>query len=89
MHTEPKCGDVVKCSRGRDDGFFAVMKTEGRFCYIADGARRKTENPKKKNGRHGEVAGRLPEEIASRIAAGGRVGNARLKKLLKVFEKQE
>ena len=42
METERSfsCGDVVKCFRGRDEGFFAVMRTEGKFCYLADGRRR-------------------------------------------------
>ena len=40
METERSfsCGDVVKCFRGRDEGFFAVMRTEGKFCYLAAGA---------------------------------------------------
>lgn len=88
MHTELRSGDVVWCSSGRDEGYFAVMRTEGKFCFLADGARRKTDFPKKKNGRHVEYAGRLPEEIAGRIAAGGKIGNARLRRLLEDYKKQ-
>lgn len=87
METERSfsCGDVVKCFRGRDEGFFAVMRTEGKFCYLADGRRRSAAAPKKKNVKHVEYAGRLPEEVAARIAAGGKVGDARLKRVLSEY----
>ncbi len=43
-------GLVVKAKAGRDkDSFFVVVKCEEDFAYIADGKRRKIENPKKKN----------------------------------------
>jgi ribosomal protein L14E/L6E/L27E len=42
-------GSVVRAKAGRDkDGFFVVIKTEGNVAFIADGRRRKVENPKKK-----------------------------------------
>lgn len=42
-------GSVVRAKAGRDkDGFFVVIKTEGEYAFIADGRRRKAENPKKK-----------------------------------------
>ncbi len=42
-------GSVVRAKAGRDkDGFFVVIKTDGAYAYIADGRRRKVENPKKK-----------------------------------------
>ena len=46
-------GTVVKANRGRDkEGFFVVVKSEDGWAYIADGKRRKVENPKKKNPIH-------------------------------------
>ena len=46
-------GSVVKAKRGRDkEGFFVVVKSEDKWVYIADGKRRKVENPKKKNPLH-------------------------------------
>lgn len=42
-------GSVVRANAGRDKGsFFVVMSVEGKYAYIADGRRRKVENPKKK-----------------------------------------
>ena len=46
-------GTIVKAKAGRDkENFFVVVKTEDGFAYIADGKRRKVENPKKKNPLH-------------------------------------
>lgn len=42
-------GSVVKAKAGRDkDNFFIVLKVEDNFAFIADGKRRKVQNPKKK-----------------------------------------
>ncbi len=46
-------GMIVKAKAGRDkEGFFVVVKSEEGWVYIADGKRRKVENPKKKNPIH-------------------------------------
>lgn len=46
-------GTIVKAKAGRDkEGFFVVVKSEDKWVYIADGKRRKVENPKKKNPLH-------------------------------------
>lgn len=46
-------GTVVKAKAGRDkEGFFVVVKSEEGWAFIADGRRRKAQNPKKKNPIH-------------------------------------
>ena len=46
-------GMVVKSMAGHDSGsYYAVMRLENGFAYIADGKRRKAEAPKKKNPLH-------------------------------------
>ncbi len=46
-------GLVVKSIAGHDSGsYYAVMKKEGGFAYIADGKARRVEAPKKKNPLH-------------------------------------
>ena len=41
-------GTIVKAKAGRDkEGFFVVVKSEEGWVYIADGKRRKVENPTK------------------------------------------
>lgn len=42
-------GQIVKAKAGRDkDGFFIIIKLDGKFAYIANGKRRKVDLPKKK-----------------------------------------
>lgn len=42
-------GQIVKAKAGRDkDGFFVILKLDGKYAYIADGRRRKVDLPKKK-----------------------------------------
>lgn len=46
-------GQVVLSKAGKDSGsFYAVLKEEGDFAYIADGKLRKIEKPKKKRIKH-------------------------------------
>ena len=43
-------GSIVRAKAGRDKNqFFLVLKVEDGFAYIADGKRRRLENPKRKN----------------------------------------
>ena len=45
--------DIVKSVAGRDAGsLFFVLATEGDFLLLADGKRRRVENPKRKRLRH-------------------------------------
>ncbi len=46
-------GDIVWSKAGHDKGgFFVVIKSDKRYCWIADGRSRKLESPKKKNQIH-------------------------------------
>lgn len=46
-------GMVVRSRAGRDaGGYYLVLRSEGGFCYIADGRRRRLAAPKKKNPLH-------------------------------------
>lgn len=46
-------GMVVKSMAGHDSGsYYAVIRAENGFAYIADGKLRKVEKPKKKNPLH-------------------------------------
>ncbi|WMJ24161.1 KOW domain-containing RNA-binding protein [Paludicola sp. MB14-C6] len=43
-------GMIVRSNSGHDQNrFYVLVKLENNFGYIADGKRRKLENPKKKN----------------------------------------
>ena len=46
-------GSVVRAEAGRDGGgFFAVVGTDEKYCFIADGRSRKLDKPKRKNIKH-------------------------------------
>jgi len=46
-------GQVVLSKAGKDSGsFYAVIREEEGFVYLADGRLRKAENPKKKSIKH-------------------------------------
>ena len=44
-----KTGQIVKAKAGRDkDGFFIIIGLDGAYALIADGKRRRVEDPKRK-----------------------------------------
>ena len=48
--------NIVKSIAGRDAGsLFFVLATEGDFLLLADGRRRRVENPKRKRRKHVEL----------------------------------
>jgi len=87
---EPKLGAVVKTLRGRDQGQFAVVVglIDERTVLIADGDKRKFDQPKKKNVLHLEITDFVSLEVASSIQETGRVTNGKLRfALLKFLER--
>lgn len=62
---------MVRSTAGRDNGTaFVVVRTDDNYVYVADGAIRKLENPKKKNFRHIQGSYNISEEIAKRLHEG-------------------
>lgn len=61
---QPERGIVVISKAGKDkDMLFAVLKTEGLYCYIANGKLRPIEKTKRKKLRHLQLTNiKLPEE---------------------------
>lgn len=50
---EVTLNSAVLAKAGRDKGrFFAVVRLDDRFVWLADGKLRKIESPKKKNAKH-------------------------------------
>ena len=71
-------GMIVKAKAGRDkEGFFVVVKNEKGWVYIADGKRRKVENPKKKNPIH--------LSVTNTVLSGSTDTNRNIRKALKDF----
>ncbi|MFD2672448.1 RNA-binding protein [Marinicrinis sediminis] len=77
----PIVGQIVKVLRGRDQGKFAVIIgfADERFALIADGDKRKFDQPKKKNLLHLEFHDEICPEVVDSIQETGRVTNGKLR----------
>ncbi|MCH5212898.1 MAG: KOW domain-containing RNA-binding protein [Oscillospiraceae bacterium] len=68
---EYRIGQKVRSKAGRDNGTdYVVIRTEDNYVYVADGAARRLENPKKKKIKHVEGSYNVSEEIAERLHEG-------------------
>lgn len=48
-----EAGQIVKSLAGHDkDSIYMIVRSEGSFIWVADGKRRKLDNPKRKNTAH-------------------------------------
>jgi large subunit ribosomal protein L14e len=77
----PQLGQLVRTLRGRDAGKIAVIVgiEDERFVWIADGDKRKFDQPKKKNVLHLELLPRISEEVSNSLRDTGRVTNGKLR----------
>lgn len=68
---EYRIGQMVRSKAGRDNGkAFVVVALESNYVYVADGASRKLEAPKKKKLKHIQGTYNVSEEIAASIESG-------------------
>lgn len=66
---EYRIGQKVRSKAGHDKGTdYAVIRIEGNYVYVADGATRRLENLKKKKLKHVQGSYNVSEEIAKRVA---------------------
>jgi ribosomal protein L14E/L6E/L27E len=77
----PQLGQIVKILRGRDAGKYAVIIgiADERFVWIADGDKRKFDQPKKKNLLHLELLDAVSSEVVNSLQETGRVTNGKLR----------
>lgn len=83
----PQIGQFVKVLRGKDEGSFAVITAivDDRFVLIADGDKRRFDEPKKKNVLHLALQPAISQEVASSLHESGRVTNAKLRYVIQKF----
>jgi len=77
----PEIGRIVKVLRGKDGGGYAVIIAliDERFVLIADGDKRRFDEPKKKNVMHLLMEPAVSHEVADSMRETGRVTNAKLR----------
>ena len=77
----PQIGQIVTVLRGKDEGTPAVILSvvDERFVMIADGHKRKAQEPKKKNLLHLALMPQVSEEVANSLRESGSVTNGKLR----------
>jgi large subunit ribosomal protein L14e len=83
----PQLGQIVKVLRGRDAEKYAVVVgiVDQRFLLIADGDKRKFDQPKRKNTLHLQLQPEISREVAESLKETGRVTNGKLRYAMNKF----
>lgn len=78
---KPQLGRLVKVLKGRDSDKYAVIVgvVDHRYVMIADGDKRKFDQPKRKNIAHLELQPSISSEVVNSINESGRVSNGKLR----------
>jgi ribosomal protein L14E/L6E/L27E len=88
---EPLIGQIVEVRKGRETGKYAIIigVLNERFVLLADGDKRKFDQPKKKNLQHVRFTGEIAMEVHDSIQESGRVTNSKLRFCLSRFMNQQ
>lgn len=89
--TMPQLGQIVKVLRGRESGRYAVIVgvVDQKFVLIADGDKRKFDQPKKKNLLHLELQDDISDVVVNSLKETGRVTNGKLRFALAKFAENQ
>jgi large subunit ribosomal protein L14e len=84
-------GRIVKILRGRDEGKLAIIigSIDDKFVWIADGDKRKFDQPKRKNILHLQITSEVSNEVIESIRETGRVTNGKIRFALGRFAEQQ
>ncbi len=75
--------NIVKSIAGRDEGdLFFVLDIQEEFLLLADGKRRRVENPKRKKCKHVAFVGESHSVVAEKIRSSEKITNSELRKAL-------
>lgn len=79
--SDVKIGQIVRVLKGKDAGSFYVIVQiiDDKFVMIVDGAKRKFDQPKRKNIQHLELQPMISSEVVHSLQESGRVTNAKLR----------
>ncbi len=80
-------GDIVysKAGRDKDKPFVVLSVSDSQYAMLADGRLRPVDKPKKKKIKHLLKSGHVAAGIAEKLAAGMKVTNPDLKRVLAEF----
>ncbi|MEW9105006.1 hypothetical protein [Paenibacillus sp.] len=87
----PRLGQFVKVLQGRDESKYAVIVgiEESRYVKIADGDKRKFDQPKRKNLLHLELQPAISHEVVHSLHESGRVTNSKLRYVIAKHAEQQ
>ena len=75
--------NIVKSIAGRDAGdLFFVIAAEGDFLLLADGKRRRVEQPKRKRTKHVVLVGECDAPVARKIRSSEKITNSELRRAI-------
>ena len=81
--------NIVKSTAGRDEGdLFFVLDTQEEFLLLADGKRRRVENPKRKKRKHIKPVLRSETRVAAKLRCGDKVLNSELRRDLAFLSRE-
>lgn len=85
--TVAQLGQLVKALKGKDaEAVYVVIGiVDEKFVLIADGDRRKFDQPKRKNVQHLDLQPMISSEVVRSLQESGRVTNAKLRHAVHVF----
>ncbi|HEY0828565.1 MAG TPA: KOW domain-containing RNA-binding protein [Bacilli bacterium] len=88
--TKPQLGQIVKVLRGKDADKYSIIIgiLDENFVMIADGNKRKFDQPKKKNILHLQLQEEISSEVVKSLRESARVTNGKLRFALDKFTKQ-
>ena len=80
-------GQMVRIKQGREAGQYAIINgdLDDQFVLLADGEKRKTNRPKKKNLHHVEMVDYISPEVQNSLLETGRVTNGKLRFAITTF----
>lgn len=80
-YSKPRLGQIVRITHGREAGQYMIVikQLNDRFVLLADGDKRKYDQPKKKNILHFEMMDYISAEIQNSLLETNRVTNGKLR----------
>ena len=83
-------GQMVRSKQGRDQGrYYVIMKTEAKYCFLADGRKTTVGNLKKKNFKHLQGTKCCSREIGEKLAQGGMATDGEIRAFLNDYQPEK
>ena len=87
---ELKVGKIVENTAGRDKGrLYLLIDLDDKYAYLADGDKKKIDNPKRKNPKHLKATSQQMQEIINLESKDIPNENAKIRKELRRIGKEE